>query len=90
MHVAGLLRRCPGVVVAMGVLSAPAAQTATAGPTRTNEIRISQPGADADEFFELAGDPGGSLAGLSVVVLSREFGPGQIDFTLNLAGLTFN
>ena len=34
------------------------------GSVVINEIRIDQPGLDDDEYFELAGTPGTSLAGM--------------------------
>ena len=52
------------------VLCLPAmlAAIATAdAPLRLNEIRLEQPGADNDEYIELAGAPGESLAGVAIV-----------------------
>ena len=45
-------------------------------PLRLNEVRLEQPGADLDEYIELAGAPGESLAGVSIIVV------GDDDFTL--------
>jgi hypothetical protein len=45
-------------------------------PLRINEFRLEQPGADTDEYIEIAGAPGQSLAGLSLVVI------GDDDFAL--------
>ncbi len=45
-------------------------------PLRLNEIRLEQPGADNDEYVEIAGAPGESLAGVSIVVV------GDDDFAL--------
>ena len=45
-------------------------------PLRLNELRLEQPGADNDEFIEIAGAPGESLAGVSIVVV------GDDDFAL--------
>lgn len=45
-------------------------------PLRLNEVRLEQPGADNDEYIELAGAAGESLAGVSIVVV------GDDDFTL--------
>lgn len=36
----------------------------TAGPPRLAEIRVDQQGTDTDEYFEISGEPLGSLAGL--------------------------
>jgi len=55
-------------------------------PVVINELRLNQPGADDDEFFELAGDPGASLDGLTFLIVSGEFNPGAIDFALDLTG----
>ena len=38
-------------------------------PVTINEIRIDHPGADTDEYFELKGAPGASLAGLTYIVI---------------------
>ncbi len=47
--------------------------TGTAGPSvpaiAINEIRIDQPGTDNDEYFELTGDTGTSLDGLTYLVI---------------------
>ena len=45
-------------------------------PLRLNEIRLEQPGADFDEYIELAGLAGESLAGVSMIVI------GDDDFAL--------
>jgi hypothetical protein len=45
-------------------------------PLRINEFRLEQPGADTDEYIEIAGAPAQSLAGLSLVVI------GDDDFAL--------
>ncbi len=52
-----------------------------------NEIRIGQSGTDAD-FVEIHAEAGASLDGLTLVVLSGEFAPGQIDFAIDLTGVT--
>ena len=36
-------------------------------PLRLNEIRLTQPGADTDQYIELAGAPGESLSGVSKI-----------------------
>jgi hypothetical protein len=55
-----------------------------------NEIRIDQPSTDVAEFFELQGDPGESLDGLSYVVVGDGTGgSGVIEFSgvIDLTGL---
>lgn len=53
-----------------------------------NEIRIDQPGADTDEYFELAGSPGTSLDGLSYIVIGDGTGgSGVIEAVIDLSGL---
>ena len=51
-----------------------------------NELRIS--GSPDAEFFELQGPASTSLDGLSYIVLSGEFSPGQIDDVVDLSGLS--
>ena len=52
-----------------------------------NEIRIDQPGADTDEYFELAGSPGTSLDGLSYIVIGDGTGgSGVIESVTDLTG----
>lgn len=50
-----------------------------------NEIRHNQSGTDSD-YIEIFGSPGSSVAGLSILVVSAEFEPGQVDFRFDLAG----
>jgi len=50
-----------------------------------NEIRIDQPGTDADEFIELYSEAGGSLNGLSLVVLQDN---GSIDEAIDLSAIS--
>ena len=54
-----------------------------------NEIRVDQPGADNDEYFELAGSAGESLDGLSYLVLgdSSAGGSGVVESVTHLSGL---
>ncbi len=53
-----------------------------------NEIRIDQPGSDNDEYFELVGDPGESLDGISYVVIGDGVGDsGVIEALIPLDGL---
>ncbi|MFM1822804.1 MAG: Leukotoxin [Planctomycetota bacterium] len=58
-----------------GLLCLPSLIAAVAmadAPLRLNEIRVEQPGADLDEYIELAGAPGESLAGVSIVVVGDD------------------
>jgi hypothetical protein len=62
-----------------GVVCLPSLFAAVAladAPLRLNEIRLEQPGADFDEYIEIAGAAGESLAGVSIVVV------GDDDFAL--------
>lgn len=54
-----------------------------------NEARISSPGAsdDTSNFVELATTPGVDLTGLTLLSVSGEFEPGQIDFAFPLDGV---
>lgn len=59
------------------------------GTIHLNEIRIDQPGADADEYVELKGPPGASLDGLWFVVIgdgAAAQGSGVIEAMVNLTG----
>lgn len=49
-----------------------------------NELRISNPDTD-NNYVELFGDANLSLSGLSLVVVSGEFEPGQVDFAFDLS-----
>ena len=52
-----------------------------------NEIRIDQPSDDTDEYFELAGDPGTSLDGLTYLVLGDgSGGSGEVEAAIDLTG----
>ena len=53
-----------------------AAMAMADAPLRLNELRLEQPGADNDEYVEIAGAPGESLNGVSIVVI------GDDDFAL--------
>ncbi|MBI1853611.1 MAG: immunoglobulin domain-containing protein [Planctomycetes bacterium] len=57
------LSLCTGALIA-GLFAIPAF-----GQVTINEIRVDQPGADNDEYFELAGPPGTALTGLTYIVL---------------------
>ena len=62
--------------------------TAFAGvPAQINEIRISEPGTDENNFWELALDPSngpGALNNVSLITVSGEFEPGLIEFAYDL------
>ena len=52
-----------------------------------SEIRIDQPGSDDDEYFELAGDPGDLLDGLTYLVIGDGTGgSGVIEAVVDLSG----
>lgn len=51
-----------------------------------NEIRIDHPGADVEEYFELAGPPGTLLDGMWYVVLGDNPGSGAVEYALQLDG----
>ena len=55
-----------------------------------NEIRIDQPSTDSDEYFELVGEPGESLDGLSYVVIGDGAvgGSGVVEMAISLDGLS--
>jgi len=56
-----------------------------------NEIRIDQPGADNDEYFELRGKPGVSLTGITYIVLGDGAGgSGIVEVVLPLTGYAIN
>jgi hypothetical protein len=58
-----------------GVVCLPSLVAAVAladAPLRLNEIRLEQPGIDFDEYIEIAGAPGESLTGLSIVVIGDD------------------
>jgi uncharacterized protein len=56
-----------------------------------NEIRIDQPSTDNDEYFELAGEAGTALNGLTYLVIgdaAPELGSGVIEAVVDLSGQT--
>ena len=62
-----------------------------APPPRINEVRIDQPGADNDEYFELVGTPGATLDGLTYIVIGDGAGgSGTIEAVIDLSGQTFD
>ncbi|MCB0790789.1 MAG: lamin tail domain-containing protein [Flavobacteriales bacterium] len=65
-------------------------ETSSAPPSIViNEIRVDQPGADNDEYFELAGPAGTSLDGLTYLVIGDGVGgSGVIESVTDLTGST--
>jgi hypothetical protein len=59
--------RCGGACAAAVIAFWPV--TAFGQGVRINEIRVDQPGADLDEFFELTGPAGAALEGLTYIVI---------------------
>ncbi len=73
-------------LLAAALLWSPLAAAQTAN---LSEIRIDQPGSDNDEYFELAGTPGTSLAGLTYLVIGDGTGgSGVIEAVVDLTGQT--
>ncbi|MEM8679308.1 MAG: hypothetical protein AAGF97_08155 [Planctomycetota bacterium] len=57
----------------------------TAHAISINELRIDQPAADVDEYFELAGSPGESLSSLTYLVIGEGIGgSGTIEAVISL------
>ena len=80
--------RIPLFITLLSMLVALAAQN-TLAQVFISEIRIDQPGADTDEYFELAGTPGASLDGLTYMVIGDGFGgSGVIEAVVDLTGQT--
>ena len=63
---------------------------AATAPTLISELRIDQSGADDDEYFEVRGEPGASLDGLSYIVIGdvSTAGSGVIENVTDLSGQT--
>jgi hypothetical protein len=75
------MRRFATLAAAAAALSA-----AAVADVRINELRIDQPSTDNDEYFELAGTPGASLAGLAYLVLGDGAGgSGVIEAIVDLS-----
>ncbi len=77
-------KRMSAFIAALGLAAASAHATVT-----INEIRIDQPGSDNDEYFELAGDPGESLDGMTYIVIgdgAAAAGSGVIEVVVSLDG----
>jgi len=72
------------------ILLAILALPSTGWAVTINEIRIDQPGADVNEYFELAGAPGESLNGLRYIVIGDSPGTnsGVIEAVIDLTGLS--
>ncbi len=75
-------------VVGLLVFCAGTAQVLGAGAIRINEIRIDQPGADNDEYFELAGPPDTTLKGLTYLAIGDSPGgfSGVVEVVVDLTG----
>lgn len=81
--------RSRGVPAVVAALIVGLVALTTVNAASLNEIRISDVANDDDNnFFEIAGSPGESLDGLSVLTVSGEFEPGQIDYASDLSGLS--
>lgn len=60
-------------------------------PTQISEIRIDQPGSDNDEYFELIGNAGALLDGLTYLVIGDGAGgSGVIESVTDLTGSSFD
>ena len=80
-------RTMPFLLWCAWVWAAGPAQALTLGGIHLNEIRIDQPGADRDEFLELAGAPRASLDDLAYVVLGDgSGGSGVVEAVVSLDG----
>jgi len=76
-------------LAAVALLAAliPATALAAGSGTTINEIRIDQDGTDNDEYFELTGEGGSSLDGLTYLVIGDGTGgSGVIDAVVDLTG----
>ena len=58
-----------GWLMSLAVLFILVVSPTSAASPRINEIRIDQPGIDNDEYFEIFGDPSGSLNDLTYIVI---------------------
>ncbi len=58
------------------------------GDVKINEIRIAQPADDYDEYFELIGNAGESLEGMTYIVIGDSFtgGSGVVECVVDLSG----
>jgi hypothetical protein len=75
-----------GLLAALAVVAAPV-RGLTGDPVLLNEILVDHTGPDTGEFVELYGQPGASLAGMSLVVVDGRAGgnPGAVTFRLDFA-----
>ena len=86
-----MTRRSSAILVVLGMMMAliPTTVVLAAGPgTTINEIRIDQPSSDTDEYFELFGDPGAGLEGLTYLVIgdgAAALGSGVIEAVVDLS-----
>jgi hypothetical protein len=81
-------------------LMAVLAGSASLSAVQINEIRINEPGPDVNEYFELKGDPGESLDGLTYIVVGDHsnfgnpdddapfYGTGTIEYAFDLTGFS--
>ncbi len=62
------------------------------GDAAVNEVRLNQPGADDDECFELTGEPGTTLDGLTYIVIGDGTGTGGgvVEEAVSLDGQVIN
>ena len=75
------------LLITLAALATPLAQARPDSSFRISEIRIDHPGTDVDEYFELAGTPGESLAGLTYIVIGDSSGgSGCIEASIDLTG----
>ncbi|MCL3882974.1 endonuclease/exonuclease/phosphatase family protein [Marivita sp. GX14005] len=56
------------------------------GDIAINEFRVAQSGPDTDDFVELLAAPGQSFDGKTLLAISGEFAPGNIDAAISLDG----
>jgi hypothetical protein len=83
-------RRLTAAVAAATALLA-AAPALAGGGIAFNELRADQLGTDFDEYVELVGPPGASLAGLTLVVIGDgPMGSGTVEEALSLDGHSIN
>jgi hypothetical protein len=60
----------------------------TAAPLRISELRVDQPSTDNDEYFEISGEPGTSLAGYTFLAVGDGTGgSGQVEALVDLSSL---
>ena len=85
------MRGSASAILLAGLGLASANAMAGVGATQINEIRIDENGDDNNEYFELQGDPAGSLAGLTYIVLGDGVGgSGVIEAVVSLDGFSLD